>query len=56
MVASALVSIFALVGDDLLRFIGISLAGMRVGGGILLMLVAIELVFGHPGGSREPER
>ena len=49
---------FALVGDDLLRVIGISLAGVRVGGGVLLMLVAIDLVFGRssaetPGDSGE---
>ncbi len=54
LVAAVLVSVFALVGDDLLRIIGISLAGVQVGGGILLMLVSIELVFGHPGGSATP--
>jgi len=46
-VAAGLLAAFALFGDDLLRFIGISLAGVRVGGGILLMLVSIDIVFGR---------
>jgi multiple antibiotic resistance protein len=57
-VAAGLLAVFALFGDDVLRFIGISLAGVRVGGGILLMLVSIDIVFGRsiappsrPGGS-----
>jgi multiple antibiotic resistance protein len=47
LIASALLLVFALFGDDLLRVIGISLAGVRVGGGVLLMLLAIEIVFGR---------
>jgi len=46
-VAAGLLAVFVLFGDDLLRFIGISLAGVRVGGGILLMLVSIDIVFGR---------
>ena len=46
-VASALLVVFALFGDDLLRIIGISLSGVRVGGGILLMLLSIDIVFGR---------
>ena len=45
-VASGLLVVFALFGDDLLRAIGISLSGVRVGGGILLMLLSIDIVFG----------
>jgi multiple antibiotic resistance protein len=47
-VASGLLLVFALFGDDLLRVIGISLSGVRVGGGILLMLLSIDIVFGRP--------
>jgi len=46
-VAAGILVVFTVVGDDLLRFIGISLPGVRVGGGILLMLVAIDIVFGR---------
>ena len=58
LIASALLLIFALFGDDLLRGIGISLAGVRVGGGILLLL-SIDIVFGRsigpPHHEGEPE-
>ena len=48
LVASGLLVVFALFGDDLLRVIGLSLSGVRVGGGILLMLLSIDIVFGRP--------
>ena len=47
LIASGILLIFALFGDDLLRGIGISLAGVRLGGGILLMLLSIDIVFGR---------
>ena len=52
--AAGLLVAFALVGDDLLRIIGVSLPGVRVGGGILQMLVSIDIVFGHPIGPGHP--
>jgi small neutral amino acid transporter SnatA (MarC family) len=58
LISSGLLLIFALFGDDLLRVIGISLAGVRVGGGILLLLVSIDIVFGRsigPSASRADE-
>src|SRR5262249_38874083 len=54
LIAFGLLLVFALFGDDLLRAIGISLAGVRVGGGILLMLLSIDIVFGHPIGGPSP--
>ena len=51
LIASGMLLVFALFGDDLLRIIGISLAGVRVGGGILLLLLSIDIVFGHSIGS-----
>jgi multiple antibiotic resistance protein len=47
LISSGLLLVFALFGDDLLRTIGVSLAGVRLGGGILLMLLSIDIVFGH---------
>jgi multiple antibiotic resistance protein len=44
MVAGGILLFFGLLGDDVLRILGISLSGVRVGGGILLLLVAIRLV------------
>lgn len=48
LIASGLLPVFVLVGDDLLRTMGMSLAGVRVGGGILLKLLSIDIVFGRP--------
>ncbi len=53
-VAAGILVVFTVVGDDLLRFIGISLPGVRVGGGILLMLVSIDIVFGRSIGEPSP--
>ena len=47
LIASGLLLVFALFGDDLLRVIGVGLAAVRVGGGVLLMLLAIDIVFGR---------
>ena len=45
MVAAAILLVFALVGEDLLRGLGISLASFRIAGGIMLFLIALEMVF-----------
>ena len=48
LIAAGILLIFAILGDDLLRVIGVSLAAVRVGGGILLMLLSIDIVFNRP--------
>lgn len=44
-VASGILLVFALFGEDLLRGLGISLASFRIAGGIMLFLIALEMVF-----------
>jgi multiple antibiotic resistance protein len=44
-VAGAILLVFALVGEDLLRVLGISLNSFRIAGGIMLFLIALEMVF-----------
>jgi multiple antibiotic resistance protein len=44
-VATIILLVFALVGEDLLRALGISLSAFRIAGGILLFLIASEMVF-----------
>lgn len=44
-VASAILLVFALFGEALLRGLGISLASFRIAGGIMLFLIALEMVF-----------
>jgi multiple antibiotic resistance protein len=45
LVAAAILLVFALFGEDLLRTLGISLDAFRTAGGIMLFLIALEMVF-----------
>ena len=45
MVASFILLAFAIFGEDLLRTLGISLDAFRIAGGIMLFLIALEMVF-----------
>ena len=45
LVAACILLFFALLGEDLLRTLGISLAAFRIAGGIMLFLIALEMVF-----------
>ena len=45
MVASLILLVFAIFGEDLLRTLGISLDAFRIAGGIMLFLIALEMVF-----------
>jgi multiple antibiotic resistance protein len=45
LVAAAILVFFGLLGEDLLEALGISLAAFRIAGGIMLFLIALEMVF-----------
>jgi multiple antibiotic resistance protein len=45
LVAAGILLFFGLLGEDLLRKLGISLAAFRIAGGIMLFLIALEMVF-----------
>jgi multiple antibiotic resistance protein len=45
LVASAILLAFAVFGEDFLRALGISLDAFRIAGGIMLFLIALEMVF-----------
>ena len=45
LIASGILLFFGLFGEDLLRHMGISLAAFRIAGGIMLFLIALEMVF-----------
>jgi len=44
-VSAAILFVFALFGEALLKGLGISLASFRIAGGIMLFLIALEMVF-----------
>ena len=44
-VASLILLTFGLFGEDLLKALGISLDSFRIAGGIMLFLIALEMVF-----------
>lgn len=53
--AVAVVLILAVfLGDPLLKFFGIGLPAFRVGGGILILMMAIGMLRGHQGEARHP--
>jgi multiple antibiotic resistance protein len=43
--AIVLLTLFGLLGENLLRFIGISMPAFRIAGGVLLFLTAIDMLF-----------
>jgi multiple antibiotic resistance protein len=49
-IATVILVAFALVGEALLASLGISLAALKVAGGILLLLIGIEMVFARTSG------
>lgn len=49
-VGGSILLAFAVFGDSVLELFGISLPALRIGGGILLLLIAIDMVFARPSG------
>jgi multiple antibiotic resistance protein len=52
-VASFILLFFGLLGENLLHALGISLAAFRIAGGIMLFLIALEMVFERRTARRE---
>lgn len=51
LLATAILMLFALAGEVMLNVFGISLAALRTAGGILLLLISIEMVFARSSGA-----
>ncbi|MBT2131045.1 MarC family protein [Aliiroseovarius lamellibrachiae] len=45
LVAGLLLTLFAFLGENVLGFLGISMAAFRISGGILLLLTALDMLF-----------
>lgn len=50
LIGAAILLVFALIGEALLTGFGISLAALRTAGGILLLLIGIDMVFARSSG------
>ncbi len=53
LLAAVLLTVFGLLGDSVLKFIGISMPAFRIAGGILLFLTALDMLFERRSKRRE---
>lgn len=54
-VAGAVILVMALVGRPLLNYLGITLPAFTIAGGILLFLIAIDMLFARPTGAKQTD-
>src|SRR5213082_2401862 len=52
-ISAIIIAFFAVVGRVLLDRLGINLYAFNIAGGVLLFLVAVDMLFGRPSGTRE---
>lgn len=51
LIASVILAVFTLFGDPILGELGVSLAALQVAGGIVLLMIALDMIFARPGGA-----
>ncbi len=56
LIGASLLLLFAFGGETLLKSFGISLSALRIGGGILLLLIGIEMAFARSSGGTSTTR
>ena len=49
LIAGGILLVFTLLGEPLLRQLGVSIAALQTAGGIILLLIALDMVFARPG-------
>jgi len=55
MVAAIVMLVMGLIGRPLLNYLGITLAAFQIAGGILLFLIAIDMLFARPTGAKRTD-
>lgn len=55
MTVMIVLAVATFIGDGILDFFGISIPSFQVGGGILLLLIAISMMHGKQGGTRQTD-
>lgn len=55
LIGITILAIFGLIGEKLLHFIGIGLPAFRISGGLLLFLIAVEMLFNKRSQRREEQ-
>ena len=49
LIAGSILGVFTILGQPLLRQLGVTIPALQTAGGIILMLIAIEMIFAKPG-------
>ncbi|MFT3730193.1 MAG: MarC family protein [Hyphomicrobium sp.] len=51
LIASAILGFFTLLGGPILNQLGVSLAALQAAGGVILLMISLDMIFARPGGS-----
>lgn len=51
LIASAILAFFTLLGGPILNQLGVSIAALQAAGGVVLLLIALDMIFARPGSS-----
>ncbi|MBN9291727.1 MAG: MarC family protein [Hyphomicrobium denitrificans] len=51
LIASAILAYFTVLGGPILAQLGVSVAALQTAGGIILLMIAIDMIFARPGGA-----
>jgi multiple antibiotic resistance protein len=49
LIASLILGVFTLLGGPILRQLGVSLAALQTAGGIILLMISLDMIFARPG-------
>lgn len=51
LIASGILAFFTLLGGPILNQLGVSIAALQAAGGVILLMIALDMIFARPGGS-----